>query len=166
MKKIQKTYGVYNLMEWQCSIGGTTINFTGGAFTGYGVRPAQFTTKELFLQTLIERSPFFTKGRIKLVKSIPTNEDIIVQKPARKKAVVAEVQTETLATETPTTTTKDEGATLTARPMRILNVTDRDDAVQKLNKVYGVPMRKLKTRALILSEATAAGVKLVGWPEE
>lgn len=154
MKKISKTYGVYNLMEWQCDIGGHTINFTGGSFTGYGVRPAQYTTKELFLQTLIERSRFFLSGRIKLLKSRPTDEDIIVQRAPKK-------VTETAATETVETVDAEVPA-----KTAVLVVSDRDDAVTKLNAQYGVAKRRLNSRAAILAEAAAAGVTLQGWPND
>lgn len=165
MKKVQKTYGVYNLMEWQCTIGGTTINFTGGAFTGYGVRPAQYTTKELFLQTLIEKSPHFTKGRIKLIKSIPTDEDIIVQSPPKEQEPVSVVEEDVvLPASGVVSTTADESETATAATQ--LLVSDRDDAVKKLHEQYGIAIRRLTSRASILSEASAAGVTLVGWPNE
>lgn len=154
MKKISKTYGVYNLMEWQCDIGGHTVNFTGGSFTGYGVRPAQYTTKELFLQTLIERSRFFRSGRIKLLQSRPTDEDIIVQRAPKKVA-------ETAATET----TETVDAEASTEPT-VLVVSDRDDAVTKLNTLYGIAKRRMNTRAAILAEAAAAGVVLQGWPND
>lgn len=154
MKKVSKTYGVYNLMEWQCDIGGHTVNFTGGSFTGYGVRPAQYTTKELFLQTLIERSRFFRSGRIKLLKSRPTDEDIIVQRAPKK--VVAETSTETVET------VETEAPAKTA----VLVVSDRDDAVTKLNTLYGIAKRRLNSRTAILAEAAAVGVTLQGWPND
>lgn len=165
MKKVQKTYGVYNLMEWQCNVGGKTINFTGGAFTGYGIRPAQYTTRELFLQTLIENSRFFKSGRIKLLKTFATDEEIKVQSPPVKKVSEPAPKPEvpsTLSEEVPLTKEQGTATTLTGNG---LHVTDRDDAVCKLNKDYGIALSRLTTRAAILEAAKAVGVTLVGWPK-
>lgn len=147
-------------MEWQCNIGGTTVVFSGGAFTGYGVRPAQFTTKELFLQTLIEKSDFFKKGRIKLLKTIVTDEDIIAQGTPKKEVPVDVAAA--LPADNPASTTDEDTSTTAAATT--LQVSDRDDAVKKLHEQYGVAVRKLTSRAAILSEAKAVGVTLVGWP--
>jgi len=67
-----KTYGVFGLMEWSALIGNDNvrlrIDFTGGSVTGYGVSPAEYTTSNPVIQTLIEDSPYFRSGRIRIIR--------------------------------------------------------------------------------------------------
>ena len=63
-------YGVHGLTEWIAIIhvgrASVRIPFTGGAITGYGVKPAMFVTKSRAVSKLIEASPYFEK-RIKRI---------------------------------------------------------------------------------------------------
>ena len=67
-----KTYTVSGLMDWEAEIragkGRVKIHFTGGAMTAYGVTPAEYSTRDPFVQTVIERSEYFKEGRIRLHK--------------------------------------------------------------------------------------------------
>lgn len=63
------TYAVYGMVEWQALIPArhqmVRVNFTGGAISGYGVRPATFTTDNEVLALFIEQSSHFKSGKIK-----------------------------------------------------------------------------------------------------
>lgn len=63
------TYGVYGIMEWQALIPTldcmVRVPFTGGSLTGYGVRPATFSTDNAVLAHFIEASRYFRTGRIR-----------------------------------------------------------------------------------------------------
>ncbi len=69
-KKTGKTYAVYGLMEWVAllPVGGSVVRipFTGGSISGYGVKPATFTTDNEVLQRLIENSRHFRSGKIRV----------------------------------------------------------------------------------------------------
>ena len=84
MKKTKNTYGVYNIIEWHAIIkaGKATIKvpFSGGAMTTQGVTPATFTTTNPVVQLAIERSAAFASGKIKLIKTYPTNEEVEVER--------------------------------------------------------------------------------------
>lgn len=72
MKRTEsRTYAVYGMMEWHALIPArenvVRVNFTGGSISGYGVRPATFTTSNEVLQHLIENSAHFRNGRIKIL---------------------------------------------------------------------------------------------------
>lgn len=66
-----KRYAVYGLMEYLALIpaAGRTIevHFTGGQLSGYGIRPAIFTTADPVLQHLIEHSHDFLSGKIRML---------------------------------------------------------------------------------------------------
>lgn len=78
MKAI-KVYGVLGLLEWQCLIvsGGVKyhISFADGAMSAAGNTPAKFRTDNPIVQDVIENSPQFKKGRIKLLKTTVVEED-------------------------------------------------------------------------------------------
>lgn len=63
----QRTYGV-NLMEWHALIpagfGVVRIRFTGGAYSGYGQKPASYTTDNPVIIKLIEDSSYYKSGMI------------------------------------------------------------------------------------------------------
>lgn len=63
-----KTYAVYGLIEFHCSVNAGVlripVEFTGGHVSAYGVTPAEFSTADPVLQRAIESSPHFRSGRI------------------------------------------------------------------------------------------------------
>ncbi len=67
-----KTYALYGLMEYMANIpvGGTTVqvHFTGGQLSGFGIRPATYSTDDPVMQRLIERSQLYKTHRIKELK--------------------------------------------------------------------------------------------------
>lgn len=72
MKRITKRYTAPGMMEWQALIpvgnAHLHVSFTGGSATGYGMKPAKYTTSDPLTQQLIERSRFFQQGRIEIDK--------------------------------------------------------------------------------------------------
>ena len=66
-----KKYGAIGVMEWQLNlpVGKATVHveFKGGFENKYGIHPATFMTTDPIVQTVIERSYYFTSGKIKLL---------------------------------------------------------------------------------------------------
>lgn len=62
------TFGVRGLIEWHVKIRydelEIPVSFTGGTVTGFGVRPATFTTDDPFIQHVIRKSLFYKEGKI------------------------------------------------------------------------------------------------------
>ena len=74
---VEKTYGVRGLMEWSILFplpwekdAYIEVNFTGGQITGYGISPAKYTTRDPYIQSVIEKSPMFANRKIYLIKSV------------------------------------------------------------------------------------------------
>ena len=70
----RKTYGVSGLMEWKVFIPSVkngmppfAIHFSGGQITGFGVRPATYSTYCPVKQASIEKSRWFIDKKIKLL---------------------------------------------------------------------------------------------------
>ncbi len=68
----RRTYGV-KLMEWHALIpagnGTVRVTFSGGSYSGFGQRPATFSTDNPVMMRLIEDSPYYRSGFIFKVKS-------------------------------------------------------------------------------------------------
>ena len=66
-----KKYGAIGVMEWQLNlpVGKATVHveFKGGFENKYGIHPATFMTTDPIVQAVIERSYYFTSGKIKLL---------------------------------------------------------------------------------------------------
>lgn len=67
------TYAVYGMMEYVLTLRVfghfKEIRFTGGSMSGYGMRPATYTTDNEALQHLIEYSDAFRSGKVKKLNS-------------------------------------------------------------------------------------------------
>lgn len=122
MKK--KTYGAPRYMDWVAQIraGAATVkvHFTGGSLTVYGVTPAEYTTTNEFIQTVIEQSQYFKEGRITLLRSVElTDTKPTVAKSAAKPAkaqAAAQTASKVEATATEETTVETPAPTPTAAP--------------------------------------------------
>lgn len=72
-KKQRKTYGVYGMMEYQALIptlkNRIRVEFSGGSVSGYGVRPATYTTENPMIQYFIENSFQYKSGKIELLRT-------------------------------------------------------------------------------------------------
>ncbi len=68
----RRTYGV-KLMEWHALIpaghGTVRVRFTGGACSGFGQKPATYTTTDPVMMRLIEDSHHFRTGFIFTVRT-------------------------------------------------------------------------------------------------
>lgn len=73
-----KTYCVHGYMDWVLDVKTDAedekhkferFEFTGGQITGYGVAPATFTTDQPYFQRLIESTPQFKSGLIRLLRN-------------------------------------------------------------------------------------------------
>ena len=75
-----KVYGVKGLMEWVATIpvGKATIRvpFSGGSMSAFGVIPATYKTSDVVMQHIIERSNYFASGKITLLRTFVTEEEI------------------------------------------------------------------------------------------
>lgn len=67
-----KTYGVYGMTEWIALIPAgqakIRVPFSGGSISGYGVRPATFSTGNEHLCRIIENSEYYKIKKIERIK--------------------------------------------------------------------------------------------------
>lgn len=142
-------------MDWTAIIkagkASVRVTFSGGAMTRHGVIPAEFATSNRFMQTVIENSDYYKTGRIRLLRSIQLDEDLVSEKPGVKSEempapgpVANEVVDE-----------GDEGENVVA-------VTCLEDAQTYLKEHYGVPMHKTSSKAKCIKEAQQYGVIFKG----
>lgn len=150
MKKILKVYGARGLMEWMVNIplgkSHITFHFTDGNKTAYGVTPAKYQTENPIYQKAIENSKFFKDGRITLVKTY--EREIGSAEKAPKAA-------------TPAKTAPATGASVPAGQEQavIVNVTDRDEAVDYLMETFGA--RKSDLRSLVAIKEYAKNKNII-----
>lgn len=137
---IEKTYGVSGMLEWhtviRCGRASLRVRFEGGALSGYGVTPAEFTTSNHVAQHIIENSAEFKSGRIKLL---------------RKRS---------LADEQPDVT---ESADIEAQApvRRTVHLSCREDARDWLIANCGVPAASLRSHDSIRSHAALHGITFI-----
>ncbi|MDE5806666.1 MAG: hypothetical protein K2H76_01000 [Muribaculaceae bacterium] len=74
---MRATYGVSGMMEWVALIPTgrniVRVRFSGGSLTGYGVAPATFRTTNPVVMDVIEKSSYFKRGKIRLLKKEDEN---------------------------------------------------------------------------------------------
>lgn len=84
MKKKIKVYSISGMMEYQTIVkvgrNSVKINFTGGSISNGCTQPARFSTKSLIIQNAIEASDEFSKGRIRLDRTILLNEEYTIER--------------------------------------------------------------------------------------
>lgn len=89
MKRLKKTYGIYQLAEKHTSFrlgqARVKVSFTGGIVTKKGVTPATFTTSDPIVQLAIEQSDDFRRGAIREVSRYPMDGEVMVGKNPQKK---------------------------------------------------------------------------------
>lgn len=173
MKKTKKTYGVYNIIEWHAIIkaGKATVKvpFSGGAMTTQGVTPATFTTSNPVVQLAIERSPAFESGKIKLIKTYPTNEEVAVERnpeacqKANLEATKAKEAKEAGAAEAAEQSPKEAEADASAQVQKdeagaVVKVSCERDAAEYLRDHYGIALSKLRYKSNIAAAAEQYGV--------
>lgn len=142
------TYGVYGLMEWHAllNVGKCCIHvdFTGGALSGYGVTPAEFTTSDPVIQHVIESSGYFKSGKIKVLRA---SEDKTENNAADKKYKILG--------HSGIGTDKESFRTQVA-------VTCLDDAKEYLVENHGIAASKLRSMKNIVETAASLGIEFNG----
>lgn len=182
MKRSKKIYGVYNLVEWYANIKAgkaiVRVLFSGGAMTTQGVTPATFATTDPIVQLAIEHSKQFHSGKIKLLKTYPTQEDVVVERNAPKptpsigehttqpveepKPTEVEVPAETAVSEAAEEET--EAAEVETQPqasdenVSIIKVSCHRDAAEYLRETFGVALSKLRSKSAIAAAARQYGI--------
>jgi hypothetical protein len=171
----KKTYGAPNFMDWiaQIRAGAATVrvHFTGGALSVYGVTPAEYTTSDPFIQTVIEQSQYFKEGRITLLKTVELDTKSAASKStktATKSKATSTAKTEDA--ETPVQTESEEapsGETLETsesepNSKQKIEVSCLQDAQDYLQQNYGISSYKVRTRAAAQQAASEHGVEFVG----
>ena len=174
----KKTYGVYGLMEWYCSIpcGGARVDipFTGGTMTGHGTVPAQYTTEDPFVQVVIEHSDYFRRGRIVLIADIegsgrfkvadpddqPAPE---VEKPEEDKNPKGDETDEHPVEETeqkPAEVEGDQEADGGDKVTR-LEIPSLDDAKAYLIEHFGYKSSNIRSKTAIIAAGAENGIEFV-----
>lgn len=153
--KTKKTYGVSGLMEWSAMIPAGSarmhIHFSGGALTGYGVTPAEYSTDDLLVQRIIESSDYFKTGKIQLLRAVEVegkNREVLGKKNV--KPVVA--QQDTLPEEP-----EDAEKALTE-----VAVSDLEEAKEYLVEQFGIARSKLRSKVTINESARENGIVFTG----
>lgn len=74
-RELRAIYGVYGLTEWHAlmPVGRrkVRVSFTGGQMGGHGVVPAMYATTCPVMQHVVEHSPHFLSGKIRLLQKQP-----------------------------------------------------------------------------------------------
>ena len=173
----KKTYGVYGLVEWYCSIPcGTArvdIPFTGGSVSGNGTVPAQYTTEDPFVQVVIEHSEYYRRGRIVLISDIEGSGRFKISDPSNNPAPAspaAPVEETEDKGDTDDGEDTDEGENApeaapvdesTASVTKV-EVASLDEAKEYLNTNFGIVKSNLRSRTAIISHAEEHGIEFVG----
>lgn len=166
MARYKKTYGIDYYAERQITImmGKASLNvlFSGGASTGYGNTPAQFTTSEPIFQHAIEHCPLFLKGGIKILSVIELEDD---PKPLGVEESEEERAEHMARVRAAKETAHDEGEQPQPTEMTEVEVTCIEDAKQYMMDNHGYSARALKTVKNILDAAKHVGVRFKGCKE-
>ena len=166
MARYKKTYGIDYYAERHITImmgkASLSVPFSGGASTGYGNTPAQFTTSEPIFQHAIEHCPLFLKGGIKILSVIELEDDpkpLGVEESEEERAErMAKVRAAKEAAH-------DEDKQPQPTEMTEVEVTCIEDAKQYMMDNYGYSARALKTAKNILDAAKHTSVRFKGCKE-
>lgn len=146
----KKTYGVFGLNEYStiipCGKSYLRIEFTDGSMSVRGVEPAKFTTSNEVVQTAIETSEKFLKGRIKLLSSVPVSSVVV---DISQKGTVAE----------------ESGSASSSSSMDSYpSVVNSQQAKEVLrSEPYNVSLSELGNKADIQNKAKELGVSFPNW---
>jgi hypothetical protein len=137
--------------------------------TVYGVTPAEYTTTNEFIQTVIEQSQYFKEGRITLLRSVElTDTKPTVAKSAAKPATPTAAPEATEPTETEEAPAEaevetSEGEEADDGDVKLkVEVSCLQDAQDYLQQNYGISSYKVRTRATAQQAAAEHGVEFVG----
>lgn len=135
----RKTYGINGLIEYlgtfYAGSAKFSATFTGGTFTGLGMKPAVYTTENPVKQAIIENSPEFKSGRIFLYSQEGKSEE--------------------------EATAEESSVTEEAKVLRV-EVSDLQAAKDYLVENYGAARGSLKSKQSIIDTAKANGIEFEG----
>lgn len=139
---VKKTYGINGLIEYLATfyadLAKMTVTFSGGTFTGIGMKPATYTTENPVKQAIIENSPEFKKGRIFLYSQEGESEQEEAEATVEESSVAEEAKT-----------------------MRV-EVSDLQAAKDYLVEKCGANRASLKTKQSIIDTAKVNGIEFEG----
>lgn len=69
------------------------VLFTDGSMNAMGMNPATYTTDSLMVQHAIENSDHFKRGRIHIVRTVPLDEDVHIDRNPKREEAPAPVST-------------------------------------------------------------------------
>lgn len=144
-------------MEWSAMIpaGSARINihFSGGALTGYGVTPAEYSTDDLLIQRIIESSDYFKTGKITILRTIEVdgNDRSIFGKKGSKPVVA---QQDALP--------EEKQKEVAEEPLTEVAVSDLEEAKEYLVEQFGIARSKLRSKVTINESARENGIVFTG----
>lgn len=171
--KVQKEYGIFNLMEFVLSviIGGRykDILFEGGLTTAYGVTPARYTTSNAIVQHAIENTREYKTGRIRLLGVNPTTPLVYERKHNHSEQPTKAEDRSDTTPDNGGATPDDEGATpddnsqsgeVAQEPEeQRVEVTCVEDAIEYLKEHFG--LKNLRGRNSMEKAAKDRGIVFV-----
>lgn len=156
MKKKRIIYGVYGMMEYQSvvRIGKNLIkvHFADGSTTATGITPATFSSENIMMQNAIESCEDFRRGRIKRVRVIELNEEIVIDHNPTK---TSESNSNSI-TNPGTNEDNSENA------MKRIPVNDISEAREWLAEKYGVSRTLIRTVKSVKEQAERLGIEFEG----
>lgn len=143
------TYAAFGYIDWVARIplgkARMTVRFSGGALSKYGSVPAEFTTSDPFTQEAIEKSDYFRKGKIKILRSCGRHEIRHPTKPSAKPDSYALP----IETTKPAVLAEQEEVSLTI-----------DDAIFMLSSRFSIPAVRIRTPESAIAVASQHGIRL------
>lgn len=166
MKKKKVTYGVYNTLEWHALLkvgkARLRVSFINGAVTTNGVIPAIYTTSDPVVQMAIEQSKEYAAGKIRVVRSVPLNEEVRVEKNEE----IEEPRTESIQSrereesEEPRAESRESEEGSETKPVGV-EFACNDDAKDYLEETFGFVRSKLRNREDIVAAGKSKGVDII-----
>jgi hypothetical protein len=176
MKKKRVTYGVSGMMEYQAIIkvgrSAMKVLFTDGSMNAMGTNPATYTTDSLMVQHAIENSEQYKRGRIHVVRTVPLDEDVHIERNLKggtdkgtAPATEPDEASLKLSTETKNRCAADgERGESAVEPHREaiteMEFDNNDDAKDFLESKFGYVRAKLRNRADIVAAGEANGIAI------
>lgn len=189
MKKKLITYGVSGMMEFQAIIkigrSAMKVLFTDGSMNAMGMNPATYTTDNFMVQHAIENSDHFKRGRIHIVRTVPLDDVVHIDRnpkreeapapapiPAPEKCEGVENTEKAESAEVDNVESDTEEATVEEAPapasipmemtkkITEMEFDNNDDARDFLETQFGFVRSKLRNRADIVAAGEAHNIAI------
>lgn len=182
MKKKRVTYGVSGMMEFQAIIkigrSAMKVLFTDGSMNAMGTNPATYTTDNLMVQHAIENSDHFKRGRIHIVRTVPLDEEVHIDRNPKRETPPAPApdpaplngdqnapeeetkQDNEEESQPEEDVKKAEEETPAPTTMTEMEFDNNDDAKDFLETNFGYIRSKLRNRADIVAAGEAHGIAI------